>query len=85
MQLAEKNSQLQERDHQLQMRMKELQRVERQNISLSEQNKTLSDSLGELQNQNLSTIAGSGSLQYPGLPPIQDITNRQGAHQAMGA
>jgi len=43
------------------MRTKELQRVERQNITLSEQNKKLSDSLGELQNQNLSTIAGSGS------------------------
>ena len=44
------------------MRIKELQRVERQNITLSEQNKKLSDALHELQNQNLSTIAGSGSL-----------------------
>jgi len=44
------------------MRVKDLQRVERQNITLSEQNKKLTDSLGELQNQNLSTIAGSGCL-----------------------
>ena len=69
-------SQLQDHKHQLQMRIKDLQRVERQNISLSEQNKNLTDLNEQLQVQNLSTVAGSGSFQ---------TTQPPGAHHSSSA
>ena len=45
------------------MRTRDLQKVERKNIKYRENNRILSDTVQNLENQNLTSAAGSGTSQ----------------------
>ena len=55
--------QLRDQRHELVMRTRDLQKVERKNIKYRENNRILSDTVQNLEHQNLTSAAGSGTSQ----------------------